>query len=143
MKQHSRLRLSAMALMFAGSAQLALAMPESLLRVQHAGDITYLSGGVGSDQSAAMKDEMHNYPLVLEFAGKTNAGNDYLADIPVQISDAHGIVLLDANARGPFMLVSLPDGRYTVTARYKGMQQRRVVNVATGVHEHETFIWPM
>lgn len=107
-----------------------------------AGVISYLSGGVGSDQSAEMKGEMHNYPLVLEFAGKTNAGNDYLADIPVQISDAHGTVLVDTNARGPFMLVSLPDGRYTVTARYNGTQQRRVVNVATGVHEHEAFIWP-
>jgi len=143
MKQHLRLRLSAMALIFAGTAQFALAIPESLPAVQHAGAISYLSGGVGSDQSAAIKDEMHNYPLVLEFAGKTNAGNDYLADIPVQIFDAHGTVLLDTNTRGPFMLVSLPDGRYTVTASYKGMRQRRVVTVAAGVHEHETFIWPM
>ncbi len=143
MKQHSGLRVSAMALLCAGTTQLALAVPASLPEVQHAGVISYLSGGVGSDQSAEMKGEMHNYPLVLEFAGKTNAGNDYLADIPVQISDAHGTVLVDTNARGPFMLVSLPDGRYAVTARYKGTQQRRVVNVATGVHEHEAFIWPM
>lgn len=86
---------------------------------------------------------MRNYPLVLEFAGKTDVGNDYLADIPVQVSDAHGNVLLDANSRGPFMLISLPNGRYTVTATYKGKQEHRAVNVTAGSHAREVFIWPM
>jgi hypothetical protein len=143
MEQRSILRLSAMTLVLASAAHLALAMPEGLPPVQHAGGINYLSGGVGSDESTAIKGEMGNYPLVLEFAGKTNAGNDYLADIPVQISNAHGTVLLDTSTRGPFMLVSLPNGRYTVTARYKGNEERRVVSVATGAHAHELFIWPM
>lgn len=143
MKQHSILRLIAMTLVLAGSAQLALAMPEGLPPVQHSGGISYLSGGVGSDESTAIKSEMGNYPLVLEFAGKTNAGNDYLADILVQISDAHGTVVLDTSTRGPFMLISLPNGRYTVTATYNGNKVRRVVSVATGVHAHEVFIWPM
>ncbi|MFL9959000.1 carboxypeptidase regulatory-like domain-containing protein [Paraburkholderia nemoris] len=129
--------------MLAGSAQLALAMPEGLPPVQHAGGISYLSGGVGSDESTAIKGEMGNYPLVLEFAGKTNAGNDYLADIPVQISDAHGTVVLDTSSRGPFILISLPNGRYTVTAIYNGKQVRRAVSVVTGAHAHEVFIWPM
>ena len=143
MKQCSILRLGAAALVLVGSTQLALATSASLPPVQRAGDISYLSGGVGSDQSAAIKDEMPNYPLVLEFVGETNSGNDYLADIPVQISDAHGTVLLDTSARGPFMLVSLPNGRYTVTASYQGHQERRTVNVATGAHAHEMFVWPM
>ncbi|AJZ57155.1 putative exported protein [Paraburkholderia fungorum] len=143
MKQHSILRLSAMALVLAGIAQLALAMPEGLPPMQHSGGINYLSGGVGSDESTAIKGEMGHYPLVLEFAGKTNAGNDYLADIPVQVSDAHGTVVLDANSRGPFMLISLPNGRYTVTATYQGNEVRRTVSVAVGAHAQELFIWPM
>jgi len=143
MKRCSILRLSATALVLVGGMKLALATPASLPPVQQAGGVSYLSGGVGSDQSAAIKDEMHNYPLVLEFVGKTNYGNDYLADIPVQISDAHGTVLLDTNARGPFMLVSLPRGRYTVTASYNGKQERRTVNVVSGAHAHEMFVWAM
>lgn len=143
MKQHSILRLSAMTLVLAGTAQLALAMPEGLPPVQHSGSISYLSGGVGSDESTAIKSEMGNYPLVLEFAGKTNTGNDYLADIPVQISDAHGTVVLDTSTRGPFMLISLPNGRYTVTAIYNGNEVHRVVSVTAGAHARELFIWPM
>lgn len=143
MKQHSILRLSAMTLVLSATAQLALAMPEALPPVQQVGAINYLSGGVGSDESTAIKSEMGNYPLVLEFAGKTNAGNEYLADIPVQISDAHGTVVLDTSTRGPFMLVSLPYGRYTVTASYNGNQVRRVVSIAAGAPARELFVWPM
>lgn len=143
MKQQSVLRLCAMTLVLTGAGQLALAMPEGLPPVQHSGSISYLSGGVGSDESTAIKSEMGNYPLVLEFAGKTNTGNDYLADIPVQISDAHGTVVLDTSTRGPFMLISLPNGRYTVTATYNGSEVRRVVSVAAGAHARELFIWPM
>lgn len=143
MKQRSILRVGAAVLVLTGSARLASAMPEGLPAVQHSGAVSYLSGGVGSDQSGAIKDEMRNYPLALEFAGKTGAGNEYLADIPVQISDAHGNVLLHANSHGPFMLISLPNGRYTVTAIYKGKQEHREVNVAAGSHAHKVFIWPM
>jgi hypothetical protein len=143
MKQQSVLRLCAMTLVLTGAAQLALAMPEGLPPVQHSGSTSYLSGGVGSDESTAIKSEMGNYPLVLEFAGKTNTGNDYLADIPVQISDAHGTVVLDTSTRGPIMLISLPNGRYTVTATYNGNEVRRVVSVAAGAHARELFIWPM
>lgn len=143
MKQFSILKFGAAALVLAGSGQLVFAAPGSLPPSQHAGEVTYLSGGVGSDQSAAIKDVMHQYPLVLEFAGKTNSGNDYLADIPVQVSDVHGKTLLNTSAQGPFMLLSLPHGRYSVTASYKGVPERRTVNVTSTTHARETFIWPM
>ncbi|MGQ7932443.1 hypothetical protein [Paraburkholderia sp. D1E] len=57
---------------------------------------------------------MNKYPLVLEFVGSTDTGNDYLADGPVHISDSHGKDLLSTRSDGPFMLVSLPQGRQNV-----------------------------
>ncbi len=84
MKSCSILRLVFATLVLAGSTQVAVAVPASLPPVQHAGHMSYLSGGVGSDQSAAIKGAMRSYPLVIEFVGKTNSANDYLADIPVQ-----------------------------------------------------------
>ncbi|WP_459575100.1 hypothetical protein [Cupriavidus sp. 8B] len=68
--------------------------------------MTYLSGGVGADESGAIKSEMPKYPLVLEFAGSTQAGNEYLAEVPVSIVNAHGKIVLETDARGPFLLVS-------------------------------------
>jgi len=63
MKPCSILRLGAATLVLVGSTQLALATPASLPPVQHAGDMSYLSGGVESDQSAAIKGTMRSYPL--------------------------------------------------------------------------------
>jgi hypothetical protein len=143
MNQGSVPLLATAALIVIGSCPLASAATSALPPAQHAGDITYLSGGVGSDQSAAIKGVMRNYPLVLEFVGKTNSGNEYLADVPVQISDTHGKDLLNTQTGGPYMLLSLPHGQYTVTAMYKGKTERRAVNITAATHAREMFAWPM
>ncbi|CAB3795915.1 hypothetical protein LMG27177_03994 [Paraburkholderia fynbosensis] len=136
------LRTSVAALAVCGS-QLVLAAPLGLPPAHEQGAITYLSGGIGNDQSSAIKSVMNKYPLALEFVARTNAGNDYLADVPVQISDSHGKDLLSAQSDGPFMLVSLPHGRYNVSATYNGKTEHRQVNVTDETHTHEIFMWPM
>jgi hypothetical protein len=147
MEKEMKLRLlssiSAAALLAAGTCQIATAATPALPPLHHSGNIAYLSGGVGSDQSSAIKSVMHQYPLSLEFVGKRSGGNEYLADVSVRISNAHGTVVLNATAHGPFMLLSLPDGRYTVTARHDGKTQSRNVDIASSTRAHEMFIWTM
>ena len=112
--------------------------------LRHAGDIAYLSGGIGSDQSAAFKDAMPRYPLSLEFARHSASdGNEYLANVPVTITDMHGTALLTTQSRGPIMLVSIPQGRYVVTASHGGNTQRRTVEIGKATHLHEAFVWSM
>ena len=135
---------SGTALLLAASVQIAFAMPADLpMQQQHQGAVTFLSGGIGLDESSAIKGEMHNYPLVLEFAGKSSSGNVYLADVSVQVSDTQGHVLLTTTTRGPFLLASVPNGRYSVTARYDGKTERRDVAITSSAHVHEFFLWPM
>ncbi|MGE8473464.1 MAG: carboxypeptidase regulatory-like domain-containing protein, partial [Paraburkholderia hospita] len=70
MNTFTKAGLVVIALVFAQSAtSVAFAATTNLPPLQQQGAVTYLSGGVGSDQSAALKDVMHKYPLVLEFAG--------------------------------------------------------------------------
>jgi hypothetical protein len=109
---------------------------------QHEGGIAYLSGG-GSDQSAAVKAAMPQYPLSLEFARQSADGNEYLADVPVKITDMHGTPLLATQTQGPFMLVSIPAGHYVVTASHGGNTERRTVDIDKTTHAHETCVWPM
>ncbi|KAB0655731.1 carboxypeptidase regulatory-like domain-containing protein [Burkholderia diffusa] len=115
----------------------------SLPPPEHSAKVTYLSGGIGSDQSAEIKQEMGKYSLVLEFAGHTSSGNDYLADIPVQITDAHGKTVLATVTTGPFLLISMPDGHYTVTATYHGQVMHRNVDVRASSHSRAVFVWAM
>jgi type IV secretory pathway TrbL component len=109
----------------------------------HAGSISYLSGGIGSDQSAAFKAAMTRYPLSLEFARQSANGNEYLANVPVKIADAHGQALLSTRTNGPFMLVTLPNGHYVVTASHDGKTVHRTVDIGKTSHAHEAFVWPM
>jgi len=144
MKHRSTLTLGVTALMLAAGGQCTLAAePSTLPPPDRAGNVTYLSGGIGIDQSTEIKQQMSKYPLVLEFAGRTHSGNDYLADIPVQIADAHGHAVLSTVANGPFLLASLPDGHYSVTATYNGQAQRRRVDVHASSHVREVFLWAM
>ena len=110
---------------------------------QHMGDIAYVSGGIGSDQSAAFKAAMPRYPLSLEFARHSADGNEYLADVPVKIADMRSTPLLSTRTRGPFMLVLIPAGRYIVTASHDGNTERCTVDIGKMTRAHETFVWPM
>ena len=143
MKRTAILRSATAGLLVALTTQIVVAMPANLPPVEYQGNVAFLSGGIGLDESTAIKGVMQNYPLVLEFAGKGNRGNEYLSDVPVQVSDMQGHVLLTTTARGPFLLASLPNGHYSVSVRYDGKTQRRDVTLTSSAHVHALFLWPM
>jgi hypothetical protein len=106
------------------------------------GPVTYMSGGVGSDRAAAMKRESSRFPLGLEFVqGKKDQHAMYLADVPVTIKSAEGRVLLDTRSDGPYLLASLPDGHYTISAEHAGKSETRQVQVEHGKHQRVVFEW--
>ncbi|CAB3798562.1 hypothetical protein LMG28688_04749 [Paraburkholderia caffeinitolerans] len=119
------------------------ATASALPPAHHAGNVSYLSGGIGSDQSAAFKAAMSRYPLSLEFARQSANGNEYLANVPVKIADAHGQPLVSTRTDGPFMLVTLPNGHYVITASHDGKTVQRPVDIGKTSHAHEAFVWPM
>jgi len=102
--------------------------------------ITYLTGGVGHDESAAMKAAAKDYPLSMVFAGGKH--NAYLADIKVTIADHANKALLDTVADGPIMLVKLPPGKYAVTAMKDGEALHRTVRVNAHGERQIVFHWP-
>jgi hypothetical protein len=107
-------------------------------QVQQQGDVAYVSGGVGSDESKALQHAESHWPLALRFTGP---GSDFLADVHVQIVDAHGADVLHADSRGPYMLVKLRPGRYTVHARYETTEQQKSVTVPASGSAKAAFYW--
>jgi hypothetical protein len=107
-------------------------------QIQHQGDIAYVSGGVGSDESNALKRAAPQWPLSMRFTGR---GSDYIADVHVRIDGSDNTPVLQADARGPYMLVKLPPGRYTVHARYNGEDQTRQVTIPTSGDTRADFEW--
>ena len=78
----------------------------------------YVSGGIGLDESEALKAAAKDYPLALTFAAQVGGKADYVADVTVAIHDGQGKPVLRATSEGPYMLVKLPAGDYKVSATY-------------------------
>lgn len=104
----------------------------------HQGEVTFVTGGVGLDESQALRQAGPHWPLSMRFTG---SGSDYLADVHVHVTDAAGNAVLQADSRGPYMLVKLHPGRYTVKATYEGHDQTRSVTLKRGGHEKLDFSW--
>src|SRR5260221_5408997 len=98
MNKRTLLALSAM--LAATLAVNANAAPTAVTK----GVATYMSGGIGQDESTLIQQEAKNYPLELEFVIKASPKDEYAADINVKASDANDNVVLDAVSNGPFFL---------------------------------------
>ncbi|CAB3757645.1 carboxypeptidase-like regulatory domain-containing protein [Paraburkholderia humisilvae] len=109
-----------------------------LPQIQQQGGVSYTSGGVGLDESHALRAAEHDWPLSLRFTGPTS---DYLADVHVKIADTHSGDVLSATSRGPYMLVKLPPGRYTVQASYEDRAQTRSITVPAKGTTKADFSW--
>lgn len=92
-----------------------------------AGPIQWRCGGIGSDESTAMRAAMKEHPLSLLFARTDGA---YLADVQVDIrGEAAGGAAQSLRANGPVCLVTLPPGRYAVDASLGGQRKTQTVQV--------------
>ncbi|WP_218509910.1 carboxypeptidase regulatory-like domain-containing protein [Variovorax sp. dw_308] len=90
---------------------------------------THICGGIGSDESAAMRSQMKDHPLSLMFARPDGA---FLADVDVTIQDATTAAPAYVfRARGPLCLVDLPTGAYTVQATSGGVTKNMPVTIAS------------
>jgi hypothetical protein len=134
-KPHSTIAVWAATLLLALSGD-AFAQSAGLPPVQTQGDISYVSGGIGHDEAEALRHDENQWPLAIGFFGPTA---DYLADVHVRIADSKGTELMQADSRGPYMLVKLPAGSYNVYARYKTEEKHQMVNVSGNGHQRVSF----
>ncbi|AOK24358.1 carboxypeptidase regulator [Burkholderia ubonensis] len=138
--QHPRSmsRFAIAAALAVGVAAGAYAQSDGLPAARQQGDVSFVSGGVGQDESTAFQRNEAAWPLALRFTG---AGGEFLADVHVRITDAKGAEVLRTDASGPYMLVKLPPGRYTVQASYQGKDETRSVTVTAKGSARQAFTW--
>ncbi|MCS3505991.1 carboxypeptidase-like regulatory domain-containing protein [Achromobacter sp. JUb104] len=141
-KRIERCTLSAM--MALGSMAIAgvLSTAQAALPpVKHQGSVQYVSGGIGIDESEAMKAAAKDYPLALTFAAQRDGKADYVASVAVTILDAQGKEVLKATSEGPYMLVKLPAGSYKISATFEGKTQERAITVQGTGTARAVFEW--
>jgi hypothetical protein len=108
---------------------------------QTQGEVTYIAGGVGEAEAAAIKHVARYYPLELEFLLNAKPKDEYLSDVQVRIKDVHDKMVLNVAADGPFLLAKMPAGKYTVSAERNGKIERRHIVIAAEEHRRVVFEW--
>lgn len=132
--------LSAWALLF--STAHACEGPRAALPAEKTSmGVSYVSGGVGLDESAALKAARKDYSLDIETFQLANGKNEYIAAVPLTVTRPNGDVVFKAPSDGPFTLLRLPPGTYVVQASHQGQTQQRQVQVGTGLGAKASFVF--
>jgi hypothetical protein len=118
-------------------AQLLLGRQEAT--IQTVTTSTYLNGGIGADEQATMRGLANEFPLRIVFS--EGRDGEFLADIPIVISDSSGNSIFGLVRAGPMLYVMLPQGRYKVSARFKGVTQTQQVTLAGSEGKDLYFHW--
>lgn len=114
------------ALLCSLSLQLAPAAAQALPEVQQQGAVSFVTGGVGSDEAAAFRAAAAQYNLRLTLS---TVSGESLAGVKVVLRDARGRTVADAVSEGPYLFFNAPPGKYEVVADSMGRVQRRAVVV--------------
>lgn len=95
--------------------------------------ISYINGGVGTDEQNAMRALKADYNLRLTFATKQTGA--YRSDVQLDIADARGTNVLSVADTGPMFFAKLPPGVYRISAAAEGKTFKRTVRLGTGSKE--------
>jgi hypothetical protein len=97
----------------------------------------FVSGGIGESEIVALDAQRDRYSLWVITAAKVSGA--YLADVRVRIIDEKKAVVLEHTMAGPWMLVDLPLGRFTVEASYGGQSITRATTIHAGDRHQMVF----
>jgi hypothetical protein len=124
--------------MFTGAGRAEI--PADLTRLHWYGTIAYQTGGPDPGRGR-MKDLALRYPLSIQFVESDGSRFPPGAQRQVTIEDVFGNPIFSAEAKGPFMLIDLPEGTYRVKVSVEGVERRRDVVIRHLSHRRLVFWW--
>ncbi len=110
-------------------------------QTQYSQGISYITGGVGEEESTAILAEAKQWPLLLELSQLENGRGVWIFGSQIKILNAKNTVVVDAKADGPYMLINLTAGDYAIQASYQGVEQKRSISVKAGQSQKISIFW--
>ncbi|MBU3581601.1 carboxypeptidase regulatory-like domain-containing protein [Polynucleobacter sp. AP-Capit-er-40B-B4] len=127
------------------SAHLILMSSLSLAQIpetQYSQGISYITGGVGEGETVAILAEAKQWPLLLEMSQIENGRGVWIFGATIKImSSAKKQIVFEAQADGPYMLVNLAPGDYTIEATYEGVMQKRALSIKADLSQKIALFW--
>lgn len=106
----------------------AHAQDDEPLVPQRLGSATVVNGGAGLDEAAAIKRMAGQYPLRIVFSQRNG---DYDVADRLQVMRG-GERVAEVRDAGPWLLVDLPPGHYTLHGDFGGRLEQREVTIGRG-----------
>lgn len=116
---------------------------QDLPALQYYNGVPYVTGGIGSDEARIFREQRDSFPLSLNFGQQIGERTAFVADVQVVIRDAYDATILNINSEGPYCLVDIEPGRYTLHATYLGNTQSRDFELNSGTPQRINIIWPL
>ena len=108
---------------------------------QYSQGISYITGGVGEDEARAITSEAKQWPLLLEMSQLENGRGVWIFGATINILNDKSQSIFNAQADGPYMLVNLEVGTYTIQASFNGVQQTKLVSIKAGSSQKINLFW--
>ena len=122
------LLLLATSISFAGEAKVATT----------ANGIKYMTGGIGEEEAAAIRQMAKNYSLNLVFS---EGGGGKITGVNAVIYNTQGEVVFRIQGANPLLYVALPSGKYRVVASYEGQKQGYVFELDATTNKKLILNW--
>jgi hypothetical protein len=104
-----------------GASQALAIEPEASMRLMRVGDVQYMSGGSTKKERDSLQRSAGAFPIVVSFVGKSS--HDHVHRVSVTIVERkEGNSVIRLKTAGPLLLISLPPGNYTMSARSEGAE---------------------
>lgn len=98
---------------------------------------SYVSGGVSDEERESLQAQQARYSLWIVTALRKTG--EYLSAVHLKIIDANRKVVFDAALDGPWLLIDLPLGKYSIEAQLDGQSQQRQTTIHSGDHHQAIF----
>lgn len=132
--KHTITAISAVAAL--GIATAAHAYPDAI-PVQQQGNVSYVTGGIGEEESTAMQQARHSYNLHVMNSYRDGS---FSGDTKITIYDRAGKQVLATDA-GPLLYANLPAGKYQIVADADNVQQKKSFSTSDASQKDLHFVW--
>ena len=110
--------------------------------VQTQGQTQFISGGIGKDELEAILQARRSWPLMLELTQAADPRAQYIGDVQITIKDELRNTVLDTTTEGPYLLLRLPAGKYSLEATYNATTLHRKLDLQKESGKKMTLVWP-
>ncbi len=117
----------------------AIASQNSIaLTLQTNHGISYMTGGITIDERQEMLSRRNEFSLFLKVIARSGK---YLGDVTVTITNAKGEVVFEGVTDGPWLLVNLMEGSYTIKGVNEGVGQSQKLALGKNAKRNVSMLW--